>query len=47
MQQSRAQAKKFQPAADVVNDQNSTSNDVAEKSVSAKSLSQKRKKLRQ
>lgn len=31
-----AQAKKFQPAADVVNDQNSTSNDVAEKTVSAK-----------
>lgn len=32
----KAQAKKFQPAADVVNDQNSTSNDVAEKTVSAK-----------
>lgn len=32
----QAQAKKFQPAADVVNDQNSTSNDVAEKTVSAK-----------
>lgn len=31
-----AQAKKFQPAADVVNDQNSTSNDVAEKTVSEK-----------
>ncbi|MEG2268721.1 MAG: recombinase RecT, partial [Acinetobacter sp.] len=31
-----AQAKKFQPAAAVVNDQNSTSNDVAEKTVSAK-----------
>lgn len=32
----QAQAKKFQPAADVVNDQNSTSNDVAEKTVSVK-----------
>ena len=32
----KAQAKKFQPAADVVNDQNSTSNDVAEKTVPAK-----------
>ena len=31
-----AQAKKFQPAADVVNNQNSTSYDVAEKTVSAK-----------
>lgn len=31
-----AQAKKFQPAANIVNDQNSTSNDVAEKTVSAK-----------
>lgn len=29
----QAQAKKFQPAADVVNDQNSTSNDVAEKTI--------------
>lgn len=32
----KAQAKKFQPAADVVNDQNTTSNDVAEKTVPAK-----------
>ncbi len=32
----QAQAKKFQPTADVVNDQNSTSNDVAEKTVPAK-----------
>lgn len=31
-----AQANKFQPAANIVNDQNSTSNDVAEKTVSAK-----------
>ena len=31
-----AQAKKFQPTAAVVNDQNSTSNDVAEKTVSTK-----------
>ncbi|MNR85197.1 hypothetical protein D3C72_160220 [compost metagenome] len=31
-----AQAKKFQPAADVVNDQNSTSNDVAEKALAEK-----------
>ena len=32
----QAQAKKFQPAADVVNDQNSTSNDVAEKALAEK-----------
>lgn len=32
----QAQAKKFQPAADVVNDQNSTSNDVAEKTITEK-----------
>ena len=32
----QAQAKKFQPTAAVVNDQNSTSNDVAEKTVSTK-----------
>lgn len=32
----QAQAKKFQPAADVVNDQNSTSHDVAEKTISEK-----------
>lgn len=32
----QAQAKKFQPAAAVVNDQNSTSNDVAEKTISGK-----------
>lgn len=31
-----AQAKKFQPAADVVNDQNSTSNDVEEKTITEK-----------
>lgn len=32
----QAQAKKFQPAADVANDQNSTSNDVAEKTITEK-----------
>ncbi|GEM_PF-302315 len=32
----KAQAKKFQPAADVVNDQNSTSNDVEEKTITEK-----------
>ncbi|WP_436904814.1 hypothetical protein [Acinetobacter johnsonii] len=32
----QAQAKKFQPAADVVNDQNSTSHDVAEKTITEK-----------
>ncbi len=36
VQMIKAQAKKFQPATDVVNDQNSKSNDVAEKTITEK-----------
>lgn len=43
VQMIKAQAKKFQPATDVVNDQNSKSNDVAEKTITEKKPEQVKK----